>query len=58
MVSISGCPPATLQVYVSMLMLAGDVKKLVAKLMRVDTDHIQIDLIDFRPMELTVDCMQ
>ena len=54
-VSTNGCPPATTRVYDSMLMLAGDVKKLVAKLMR-DTDHIQIDLVDIRPQTNGSDC--
>ena len=37
-------------------MLAGDVKKLVAKLMCVDTDYIQIDTIDIRPQTNGSDC--
>ena len=55
-VSTNGCPPSTIRVYDSMLLLAGDVKKLVAKLMRVDTDHIQIDLVDIRPQTNESDC--
>ena len=38
------------------LMLDGDVKKLVAKLMCVNTDHIQIDLVDIRPQTNRSDC--
>ena len=55
-VSTNGCPPATIRVYDNMLMLAGDVKKLVAKLMRVDTDHIQVNLVDIRPQTNGSDC--